>query len=229
MAWKQGQILVAVDDLDRVRRFNPSNATWADEMMTGDRPQDVGVTAENPPRTVSANREVLDGSVSVAGRVIATTEEKSIALTVVEVARLTPDPNAHTFCWNQNGDTDERAFTLQNTRVDRMSLDLGPVTLGGSNPGNYAVLSDTCSAARLKWAGTCQFRLRFTASGPSVQSAPTFPVIGYQPPRWPATATISSVGAPVATATISLQGGLQLNPCHPLPVLKLSPGLLGGL
>jgi streptogramin lyase len=64
LAWKTGQILVAVEELDRVRRFNPTNLTWADEMPTGDRPQDVAVTRAG--QTVSANRQTLDGSVSVA-------------------------------------------------------------------------------------------------------------------------------------------------------------------
>lgn len=226
LAWKQGQILVAVDDIDKVRRFNPATGVWADEMTTGDRPQDVGVTQATTPQAVSANRRALDGSVSVANREIATTQEKSIALAVVEVARLTPDPSAHSFCWNRAGDTDAKTFSVQNTRIDRLSVDLGTLTRGGSNPGNYSVVSDGCSAARLKWGAVCQFRLGFTASGPSIQ--PPSPWGGVQIAKWPAQVSISSTDNS-ATATISLQGSLNLNPCYPLPIPRLPLAPIGGL
>lgn len=217
LAWKQGRLLVAIDGLDKVRRFDPATGTWSDEMTTGDRPQDVGVTAAG--QTVSVNRRTLDGSVSVAGREIAVAQQNTMALAVVEVARLTPDPATNTFCYNQTGDRDEKTFVLQSTRVDRQTMNLGQLAIGGANPANYVVISDGCSSARLSWGATCQFRLRFTASGASVQ--PPSPLGGYQPPRWPAQVTISSTDN-TASTTIPLQAGLQLNPCHPLVLAPLS-------
>ncbi len=211
-----GSILIAVEDLALVKRFTPATGAFTNAMMTDMRPQDAGVTSTGA--VVSANRiaSSMNGSVTKNGMFAATTQVKSIAMTVLEMLRLTPDPASHGFCWNRTGDTSEKTFSVRNTRSDRVTMNMGSVAIGGQNPINYAIVSNGCNAARLNYGDTCQFRLRFTASGASNQ--PTNPFVTYQIPRWPAEATLSSTDNS-ATARITLSGALYVNPCNPLPPL----------
>jgi hypothetical protein len=148
---------------------------------------------------------------------------KSIAMTVLEMARLTPDTTAHGFCWNKSGDTSERTFTVRNTRSDRGTMTMGNVAIPGPtamypyrNPGNYAIVSNGCNGARMSWGDSCQFRVRFTASGPSAQ-APS-PLL-YQVPYWPSEITLASTTDPMASMKIAVRGSLNLNHCYDLPKL----------
>jgi hypothetical protein len=216
-----GTILMAVDDLGKVVRFTPSTGTFANAMSTDPRTQDVGVTQSGS--LVSVNRVASSGpgSVTLDGVTVATTQERSIALAVVEVAALTPDPGVHAFCYNRAGDRVERSFQVQHTAIDRRRLDLATLTVGGMNPANYAITADGCSAARLNWGDTCSFSLRFTASGPSNQPPNPF-VTGPQIATWPGEVSIASADAS-ARAKIALSGRVNLNPCRPLPVFEARP------
>jgi hypothetical protein len=216
-----GTILIAVDDLAQVQRFTPSTASFALVMNTDMRPQDVGVTQGGA--RVSANRIASSGpgTVTVDGVSAATVQDKPVAISVVEVASLTPTPGAQTFCYNRSGDRDEKSFQLQNTAIDRRRLELATLRIGGLNPANYVITADMCSAARLNWGDTCTFSLRFTASGPSNQPPNPF-VTGPQTATWPAEVSIASTDAS-ASAKIALKAGLNLNPCYPQPPLLVRP------
>lgn len=219
-------LLIAVDDLDRVKRFTPGTGTFAaDAMSTGDRPQDVAVTLGGAK--VSANRHASgNGSITRDGTSFAITQVKSTALAIADVPRLMADPGSHSFCYNRTGDVAYKSFKVQNLRPDRLPVTLAPVRFGGLNPTNYQIYatstsSNTCHAARLEWGQTCSFTLKFTASGPSNQPPPLFGS-GFQVAYWPAEAIVTSTDA-LSTARISLRGALNLNPCRTLPPLMVQP------
>jgi hypothetical protein len=216
-----GTILMAVDDLGQVVRFTPSTGTFANAMSTDPRTQDVGVTQAGSRVSVNRVASSGPGSITLDGVTVAATQERSIALAVVEVAALTPDPGAYTFCYSRVGDRDERSFQIQNTAIDRRRLDLANLTVGGLNPANYAITADGCSAARLNWGDTCSFSLRFTASGPSNQPPNPF-VTGPQLATWPAEVSIATTDASVR-AKIALSSRVNLNPCGPQPVVEARP------
>jgi DNA-binding beta-propeller fold protein YncE len=220
-------LLIAVDDLDKVKRFTPATQAFADVMTTADRPQDVGVTLAGAK--VSVNRHASgNGSITREGMNFSITQEKSTALAIADVPRLVPDPTSHSFCYNRTGDVAYKKFTVQNTRADRLPLTMAPIQLAGLNPGNYQIWTtsttpNTCHAARLNWSQTCEFTVKFTASGPSNQPPSLFG--GYQAAYWPAEAIVSGTDG-LSSRRISLRGALYLNPCQPLPNLTLSPSTL---
>jgi DNA-binding beta-propeller fold protein YncE len=230
MSWdRMGNILIAVDDASVVKRFNPASGAFSDAMSTEARPYDVAMTFAG--NMVSANRkgDMVAGSVTLDGQTRATTQIESIAIDVHN-PHLTPDKTAHSFCYNRTGDRSSYRFTLRNTRMDGARMDLGPIQIGGMNPGNYALVgSNGCAGARLNSGDTCQFTLEFTASGPSNQPPPLFGG-SYQVPYWPAEASVASTDGQSA-ARISLRGGLSLNPCTPLPplIVRHPRYTLGGL
>jgi DNA-binding beta-propeller fold protein YncE len=208
-------LLIAIDDLDKVKRFTIATGSFADAMSTDDRPQDVGVTLAN--QKLSANRFASgNGSVTRDGMSIATTQEKSIAMEVTDVGRLTAQPASHAFCYNRPGDVAApKTFTIRNTRLDRQMMTLGGAQVGGSNPANYTLTSDSCNAT-LAWGSSCSFTLRFVASGPSSQP-PASPFLnsGPQVASWPAQVTVATTAgaASPASVTIPVRGSLYLNPC----------------
>jgi hypothetical protein len=220
MAWDTavpGTILVAIDTQNVIRRFRPSTGTYdaVDVMATDANPQDVGVTAAGA--VVSLNRRVAAGvgNVTVAGmsQPIDTTGQRSVALAVTEIAKLTATPASHSFCWNQTGDVKTKLFTVQNTRLDRMAMTLLPVSVAGSNPGNYVVGKNVCASKALKWGASCEFSLQFKASGPCVQPRPPFPgpvPICY----WPAEVVVASNDG-LATTRIPVRGSVAIHPCPP--------------
>jgi YVTN family beta-propeller protein len=224
-------LLIAIDDLDVVKRFTPSSGAFANAMTTDDRPQDVGVTAAN--QKLSVNRfSSGNGSVTRDGARIANTQEKSIALAVAEVGRLTADPASHAFCYVRTGSTSSKTFTVRNTRPDRQMMTLGGVQIGGLNPSNYAVTASTCNAT-LHWGDSCSFTLRFTASGPSISPPSSSPYQTIQLATWPAVATVSATPASVgASVQIPLRAVPALAGCPGLPELQVQvaqPTLLPGL
>lgn len=208
MAWDRevaGALLIAVDDRNRIVRFQPASGAFSNAMTTDARPQDVGTTSGGAIVSVNRIGASVLGSVTANGLTIAATDLKSTALAVADVARLTPTPNEHKFCYKRLGDRDEATFRIQNTRVNRQRIDLTQLQIGGANPSNYVPISNTCSAARLNWGDTCQFRLRFTASGTSVEPPPSSP---YGGATWPAEVRIastdgsSSVTVPIRAAKL---------------------------
>lgn len=220
MAWDTtipGTIVVAIDTQNVIRRFRPGTGTYdaVDVMLTDANPQDVGVTAAGA--VVSLNRRVgaAAGNVTVAGvsQPVDTTGERSVALAVTEIAKLTATPASHSYCWNRHGDVRTKLFTVQNTRLDRLAVTLSPVVMAGSNPGQYVVGKNTCASKALKFGATCQFSVQFTASGGCVQPPPPFP--GTLPIcYWPAEVVIASSNGS-ATTRIPVRGSVALNPCPP--------------
>ncbi len=121
----------------------------------------------------------------------------------VELPRIFADPSSGNYTCCRTGDVSTKTFTLQNTRVSSARMDLGSVTVAGSNPASYVrVAANTCNAARLDWGDSCTFSLRFTAALPSVLPRPPFggPSIAY----WPAQISVASTYGS-ASATIPLR------------------------
>jgi DNA-binding beta-propeller fold protein YncE len=213
-----GTILVAIDATPgQIMRFTPSTGALTLVMSTDPKPQDVGVTAGGARVSVNRVASGVDGTMTKNAAYLAPTGEKPVALAVTELARLTADPPSKGFCYSRIGDTAEQTFTIQNTRIDRGSIDLLPVAFGGANPANYQLVgTNSCSAARLQWGQSCAFRVRFTASGPSVEPPPRFGTV--LTASWPAEAIVSGTGGS-ATTRIPLRGAFSLNSCYTLPPL----------
>jgi hypothetical protein len=213
-----GVIFIAVDDIARIRKYSIATNTFINSMSTGTRPQDVVKTTNG--WLVSANRLTGNGtpgnvSINVPGNLAANTNRtvpvniQPTALVSVDVPRLFAEPSSGNYCYRRTGDTSTKTFTLQNTRVNRARMDLGPVSVAGLNPANYVLTgANTCNAARLNWGDSCTFSLRFTASGPSNQPPP--PPFGPPPfAYWPAQVSVTSTDAS-ATATIALRADVGL-------------------
>jgi DNA-binding beta-propeller fold protein YncE len=221
-------LLIAIDDLDQVKRFSPSTGQFASAMMTDDRPQDVGVTLAS--QKLSVNRFASgNGSMTRDGMSIATTQEKSIAMALAEMGRLTADPASYSFCYVRTGNTSSKTFTVRNTHPDRQMMTLGGVQIGGLNPANYSVTASSCNAT-LNWGDSCSFTLRFSASGPSVQPASSSAFQTIQLATWPAVATVSATPASVgASVQIPLKAAPSLMGCPGLPPFEvIRPTLLSG-
>jgi len=223
-------VLIAVDDLDLVKRFNPSTNQFANAMTTDDRPQDVGVTLANQKLAVSRFASG-NGGVTRDRAHIANTPEKSIAMAVTDVARLTPDPASHSFCYARLGDTATKTFEVRNTRPDRQMMTLAGVQIGGLNPSNYTVLSSSCNAT-LNWGDSCSFTLRFTASGSSREYSSWSLFKTIQIATWPAIATVSatpaSAGASVQIPLRAQQAVFGCSGIDKLQVQQISPTLTLG-
>jgi hypothetical protein len=174
---------------------------------------------------VSVNRvgSTGPGTMTKNGAYLATIGAKPVAILVHDLPRLTADPPQKTFCYQGSGDTGEQTFTIQNTRVDRLQMDLLPVAIGGSNPSNYTLVgTNTCSSQRLQWGQTCTFRVRFTAGGPSIQPPPPFGAT-WASATWPAEAIVSGASGS-GTTRIPLKAALNLNSCYTFPpLIPLSP------
>lgn len=221
LAWDpsgKGSVLVAVESRNVVRRFWPHLGAFDafDPMVTAEEPQDVARTAAGA--IVSVNRRINSsaGNVTVAGvsQPVDTTGQRSIALAVAEVARLTATPASHSFCWNQAGDIKTKRFTVQNTRLDRASMNLNAVQIAGPNPTRYVTIGkNTCNAASLKWSASCEFTLQFTAEGACVQPPPQFPG-GAPICYWPSEVVVASTDG-TATTVIPVRGSVALNSCPP--------------
>lgn len=226
LAWDvlvPGTLLVAVDAAQgKVIRFTPSTGAVAQVMSTDAKTQDVGVTPGGVRVSVNRVASSGNGTMTKNGALLAATQAKPVALAVHELPRLSADPPSKSFCYVNYGDTAEQTFTIQNTRLDRSSIDLLPITFGGANSANYQLVgTNSCSSNRLSWGESCAFRVRFTASGPSVEPPPRFGTALTR--SWPAEAVVSGTGGS-ATTRIPLRGAYSLNSCYTLPpLIRISP------
>ncbi len=216
-----GAILIAVDDIARIKKYTIATNTFANVMSTDTRPQDVVKTKSG--WVVSANRLSGNGTPGNASintplslpvntnRTVALNIEPR-ALVAIEMPRLNAEPKSGAYQYCRTGNSSTMTFGLQNTRANRTRMDLGAVTVAGLNPVNYVLTgANTCNAARLNWGDSCSFTLRFTATPPSNQPPPTLPgtiPIAY----WPAEARITSTDGS-ATAIIPLRSNLNLSTC----------------
>lgn len=215
-----GVIFIAVDDIGRIRQYSIATNTFINSMTTGalSRPFDVVKTKNGwlvSADRLSGNNTPGNVSINVPGNLAQNTNRnvrvniEPVSIASVDLARLTADPSNGAYCYRRSGDTSSKTFTLQNTRLNRVRMDLGPVTVGGLNPTKYVITANTCNGARLNWGDTCSFTLRFTATPPSNQPAnpPTFAY-------YPAQVSVTSTDSP-ASATIGLRA--DLGTCFTLP------------
>jgi hypothetical protein len=68
-------------------------------------------------------------------------------------------------------DTPSASKMLTVTNVGTVKLDISTVAKGGTDPGDFAVSDDTCTAAKLAPEGTCTLDVTFTPSATGSRSA----------------------------------------------------------
>lgn len=216
MSWDPGtanSLLLAVQDINEVRSFNTVTNLTSLALATGVAPVDA---AKIGTKVVSANRVAsnVNGSVSITGGATASTEIKPVAIAVADLPPLFPEPSTATYCYNFAGDSSVKTFTVQNTRLSRLSAVIADPTMAGLNPTNYAVTG--CHNVTLAWGASCTFTVRFSAQPPSIEPPPAFPppiVGGFRPATWPAEIVVASTNAPIVSVRIPVRAALQVAAC----------------
>jgi hypothetical protein len=80
------------------------------------------------------------------------------------VINPTPDDFGGT---NIGSTSPPRTYTI--TNVANLPIDVTTVVLGGSNPGEYTIVNDTCTGVTLPLNGTCTVEVLFTPAGPGAR------------------------------------------------------------
>ena len=108
-----------------------------------------------------------DGGVLIAGGATATTD----AIQDAEVFEPAPEATA---AGGDLGSETVGASTVQPvlvTNLGTQALQISDATLGGTDPGDYAITADGCTGRRLAFAQSCPISVRFTPTTPGVRPA----------------------------------------------------------
>ncbi len=161
-----GRVLIAAGDnqvinLSSVDVFDPQTETFTAL------PNALPVTSELP-----AAAPLPDGRVLIAGGLTAGGQSGTEVLSSAEVFEPAPEAVAAGGKFGaQTVSQGSASQTIVITNLGAQALQIGGATLGGANPGDFALGADHCSGRRLAFDQSCTIEASFTPSASGARSA----------------------------------------------------------
>ncbi|HEX6542670.1 MAG TPA: N,N-dimethylformamidase beta subunit family domain-containing protein [Ktedonobacterales bacterium] len=161
------------------------------------------VSVEFAPTTAGSR----SASLSFSDDALGSPQSLSLSGTAVNPGPIASFNTSSLSFGSQGVGTTSNAQTVTLTNTGTLSMSVSTVSIGGANPGDFAISADTCTGATVAINATCSVSITFTPTAMSNRSAALS--FSDNAPGNPHTISLSGKGVQVLPAGTYLQDGFE--------------------